>query len=287
MMDRHLIFPPGWDKRKKRQEWDADPTLKGKPVPIQGTTIILDSPEVLDAWIAERKKRFPTATRVDDKKRKLEEAIARGQLPFVETGFRKRQKIDDHCSVGRGDSIRRDRHAKKDHHEGAMGRGHAQGRRSDAGWRGRGRGSSVMHSQPVLQTPSAAQSESSSEDDNDEPEVVSSKASALVLSTASQAEHALKQGFDSNTIQTTTERPDLRPAPTTERPNLRPVMPKMPPRNPFASRSTLLRNLLLPEIRITISNLSQAIRFLVDNDFLCDVELKAGEAEEQMIKVVE
>ena len=28
MMDRHLIFPPGWDKRKK-QEWDADPSLKG------------------------------------------------------------------------------------------------------------------------------------------------------------------------------------------------------------------------------------------------------------------
>jgi hypothetical protein len=183
----------------------------------------------LEGWISERKKRFPTATRVDDKKRKLEEAIARGQLPFVETGFRKRQKIDDNCS------IRRDRHAKKDHHEGTMGRGRAQGRRVDAGWRGRGRGSSVMHSQPALQTPPAAPSESSSEDDdNDEPEVISSKASAIALSTASQAEDTLKQGFDTNTIQ--------RPAPTTKRPNLRPIMPKMPPRNPFASRSTLLRN---------------------------------------------
>lgn len=228
----------------------------------------------MEVWIAERKKRFPTATRVDDKKRKLEEAIARGQLPFAETGFRKRQKIDDHGS------IRRDRHAKKDHHEGTMGRGRAQGRRTDAGWRGRGRGSSVMHSQSVLQTPSAAaQSESSSEDDNDEPEVISSKVSALVLSTTSQAEDTPKQAIDTNTIQ--------RSAPTTERPNSRPIMPKMPPRNPFASRSTLLRNLLLPEIRITISNLSQAIRFLVDNDFLCDVELKPGEAEERMIEVVE
>ena len=29
MMDRHLIYPPGWDKRKKKPEWDADPSLKG------------------------------------------------------------------------------------------------------------------------------------------------------------------------------------------------------------------------------------------------------------------
>lgn len=29
MMDRHLIYPPGWEKRKKREDWDADPSLKG------------------------------------------------------------------------------------------------------------------------------------------------------------------------------------------------------------------------------------------------------------------
>ena len=29
MMDRHLIYPHGWDKRKKKPEWDADPSLKG------------------------------------------------------------------------------------------------------------------------------------------------------------------------------------------------------------------------------------------------------------------
>lgn len=27
MMDRHLIYPPGWDNRKRKQEWDADPSL--------------------------------------------------------------------------------------------------------------------------------------------------------------------------------------------------------------------------------------------------------------------
>lgn len=44
--------------------------------------------------------------------------------------------------------------------------------------------------------------------------------------------------------------------------------------------------LLLPEIRMTVSNLSQAIRFLVDNDFLRDVELKPGQADHTLIEVV-
>jgi hypothetical protein len=37
---------------------------------------------------------------------------------------------------------------------------------------------------------------------------------------------------------------------------------------------------------VTISNLSQAIRFLVDNDFLRNVETKVGEAEDDMIQVI-
>jgi hypothetical protein len=28
-MDRHLIYPPGWEKRPKADNWDADPSLKG------------------------------------------------------------------------------------------------------------------------------------------------------------------------------------------------------------------------------------------------------------------
>ena len=37
---------------------------------------------------------------------------------------------------------------------------------------------------------------------------------------------------------------------------------------------------------MTISNLSQAIHFLVENDFLEGVELKPGEASEQAIEVI-
>lgn len=27
-MDRHLIYPPGWNSRKQSETWDADPSLK-------------------------------------------------------------------------------------------------------------------------------------------------------------------------------------------------------------------------------------------------------------------
>lgn len=37
---------------------------------------------------------------------------------------------------------------------------------------------------------------------------------------------------------------------------------------------------------MTVSNLSQAIRFLVDNDFLHGVELKPGEASDAPIQVL-
>ena len=47
------------------------------------------------------------------------------------------------------------------------------------------------------------------------------------------------------------------------------------------------KQLILPEIRITVSNLSQAIRFLVDNDFLQGVEVKPGEANGAPIQVLD
>ena len=37
---------------------------------------------------------------------------------------------------------------------------------------------------------------------------------------------------------------------------------------------------------MTVSNLSQAIHFLVDNDFLDNVELKPGQADERKIEVI-
>jgi len=67
-----------------------------KPIIIQGTNVALNTPEDIEAWIAERKKRFPTANRVADKKTKLEEAAARGQLPFDDNPrFAKRPRLEE------------------------------------------------------------------------------------------------------------------------------------------------------------------------------------------------
>ncbi|KAJ7070953.1 hypothetical protein C8F01DRAFT_1206591 [Mycena amicta] len=227
MSDRHLIHPPGWHNRNKKPEWDADPSLKGH-LPIQGTNILLNTPAALADWLAERKRRWPSTQLVSEKKRKLEEAAARGELAAEAAfGQKRRRTVDD--------------------------RGATSGR---GAWRGRGRPFTTA----APRTTSAAESQSSDHSDDDAPpDVVSSKARPREVSTP-------------------TPTPITRP---------RAQQPKNPLHNSFASRPTLLRNLLLPEIRITVSNLSQAIRFLVDNDFLRNVELKPGQANEKLIEVLD
>jgi hypothetical protein len=53
------------------------------------------------------------------------------------------------------------------------------------------------------------------------------------------------------------------------------------------SQLTGFYQLLLPEVRHTVSNLSQAIRFLVNNNFLENVELTPGDADNPLIEEVE
>lgn len=238
-----------------------------KPVPIQGTTLVLDSPEVLDSWLAERRKRWPSDHRVQEKKRKQEEAIARGQLSVEELGLFSRKRQRTAGNEPRPPSRGRQR-----------GRGHVRGA-ADSGWRGRGRGRGGAHPTPVqprVETDSSSSDSDSS--DNGEPEVLSSK---VTSSPAVDDPPAL---------------PSKSIVPISRPPPRKPLQPTRP------SQPTLLRNvsvyvllslpsstsiqLLLPEIRMTVSNLSQAIRFLVQNDFLRNVELKPGEADEKMIQVI-
>ncbi|KAG2072743.1 hypothetical protein BDR04DRAFT_1153161 [Suillus decipiens] len=260
MMDRHFIFPPGW---QKKDEWDTDPSLKGKPIAIQGTSLILDSQEAIDGWIAERKNRFPTTQKVEEKKRKLEEAVARGQLTPEDMGLQARRKRRKDDSSFRGQQPR------------GRGRGRGVGRGSHINFTAsRTQDISPMKPQavPLLSSIPAEQQDRSDVDsssDDGAPEVVSSKpplTAEVVLVSAPRLKESQPP-----------------PKPIKRQPQLQ---PKPPPRNPFASRPTLLRSLLLPEIRITVSNLSQAIRFLVDNDFLRGVEMKPGEAQQKMIEVV-
>lgn len=235
-----------------------------KAIPIQGTAIVLDSPEVLDAWIAERKKRWPSRARVAEKKMKSKEALARGQLPFDDAGPRggKRRRPDD---SGDGGS----------HHRVAAGRGRGRGRGgavhsrdkarpTDAGWKGRGRGGAgharvkqdAVPLKPEPRPPVGLKSDpsdSSSTSEDDSPAVVSSKPPAggssdeeddspeVLSSKPPLSEVDVGHGKRSDQPITSLKNPEdthtiapVRRVPATH--------PKKEPFNPFASRPTLLRN---------------------------------------------
>lgn len=202
-----------------------------KPIPIQGTNIVLDSPEILDAWIAERKKRFPTSSRVEEKKRKLEDAVARGQLDITGATLRlnKRQKCD-HRLDGHGS------HQKMQSHTARNGK-----RMTDAGWSGRVRAAPIAPSTVVTTVVNkASHSRSSSEDDRDgEPEVLSSKIqhASEVPVVREDKEDIAKKGSETSAPSRSVAKND-----TVSRHKSSALQPKNLPKNPFASRPTLLRN---------------------------------------------
>lgn len=189
----------------------------------------MDSPEILDAWIAERKKRFPTTSRIEDKKRKLEDAIARGQLNITSATLHpnKRQKYGH----------RSDNHGFQPKIQSRTGKnGRDQTRTTDAGWGGRVRVAPTAPSR-VIATNEASHSSSSTEDDTDrEPEVLSSK-----IQYASEIPVDQEDKDDAETKTLTPSRSVVENN-TVGRHRSSALQPKNPPRNPFASRPTLLRN---------------------------------------------
>ena len=87
MMDRHFIFPPGWNERKGPKA-DGDVaslvlysytlfshpraySLKFSCMFMQMFPKKLDTPEAIAEWIAERKKRWPSLRRKEEKVRLL------------------------------------------------------------------------------------------------------------------------------------------------------------------------------------------------------------------------
>jgi hypothetical protein len=318
MMDRHLIYPPGWHSRKRQPDWDADPSLKryvlvhtqpgrgysnccscaswfhhSKPVPILGTNVRLDTPEEIAAWIAERKRRWPTDVRVSEKKRKLEQAMANGELH------------PDHLALMGG---KRFRPQSSDPDVTRNGRGRGGGPFGFGGSRGRGRGrgrgaygrdrvpersdardgitssastlpssrSPVVRDTGLPQRPSVPSAPSESggadaashlvSDDNDEdededaaPEVMSTKRPPDIVSygSSSDAEQEKPDAVNDQPELTITSSsrsgPDAvsasqqsslpKAAESANRPRKAPPpQPKKPPRNPFAARPSLLRN---------------------------------------------
>lgn len=185
---------------------------------------MLDSPEVINAWIAERKRRFPTDEKIRDKKRKLGEAAARGELTpeDIGTGTRKKYRQDMTFTE-----------------DGSRGKGHQRGRgrrRQGLAQREEFRTDFVndLKTQPADAkskcTREASPDAASIVDDDEAPEVVSSK-----VPTAPPCIPKVDTGHDRG-VQMSHAYPQecARRIP----------QPKKPPRNPFMSRSTLLRNVL-------------------------------------------
>ena len=314
MMDRHLIYPPGWRARKRQSDWDADPSLKGyvlvhtrpkmarlldlifargspththrKPVPILGTNVRLDTPEEIAAWIAERKRRWPTTVRVVEKKRKLEEAMANGELLPEHLLLTGNKRFRHHPSSDV--DFTRTRRGRGGAFGGSRGRGRGRGRGAFGGNRTHGlngsRGDittsaqSQSHTQPsplptakdtdaqssVQRAPmvqsSRLGSDSDSGSDDEAPEVLSAKRPPGIDAYASSSDAELDPPQDVKTHSrsepanppssgdsglTTTAGAQSTPAKaeSVNRPRRAPPpQPKRPPRNPFAPRSSLLRN---------------------------------------------
>ena len=248
----------------------------------------LDTPEDVAAWIAERKRRWPTAVRVAEKKRKLEEALANGGL------------LPDHLAL-MGSKRFRPFSSSDDADVTRMGRGRGRGRDKGRGFGGnRGRGRvhgigagrggiapsaqitlpsrpptvndtvpprppSVSSASPTRAVASHLSSDDGNDGDDDDgaPEVVSAKRPPGIVAygSSSDVEPEQSEAVNGHPHPELTIPSSLRSAPAaavtaptgqlstrakTESVNCPrrapPPQPKKPPRNPFAARSSLLRN---------------------------------------------
>jgi hypothetical protein len=63
---------------------------------VPGTGLLLDTPEAIDAWLTERKKRYPSKENIEAKKRKAQEAAERGEIDLsgLTANSRKRRRVD-------------------------------------------------------------------------------------------------------------------------------------------------------------------------------------------------
>ncbi|KAG9126851.1 hypothetical protein FRC07_001708 [Ceratobasidium sp. 392] len=349
-MDRHLIFPPGWEdnqaqrkrKRGKEKEGDEDEEHVDEEAQfratgsaaILGTDTKLDSPEAIAAWLEERKKRWPSAKRMAEKAQTRREALERGQIITEPQISRRSNSGGDRGNGassqrgrgrgrGRGRDITQNKFAPEGGNRGTdMGWGRrARGRGRGAGGgvtlggeRGRGRGgahpgpparapdSSKLGENSASTSSSSTSTESSSDsgsdsssdsgsDDGSESDMdpvrdaISSKAAP-----ANEMHMEVEPIGSSKTehVEAVNQEPALSNQPAAQikkQPyKKRATQPPRPAYNPFDQRPSLLRNLLMPDIQATVSNLSQAIRFLVANDFLENVEFKPGDAGDVLVQ---
>jgi Nuclear fragile X mental retardation-interacting protein 1 (NUFIP1) len=274
------------------------PGFTSKPIPILGTNVRLDTPEEIAAWIAERKRRWPTDARVTEKKRKLEQAMANGELHpdhLALMGGKRFRPLSSDTDVTR---TRRGRGGTPFGFGGSRGRSRGRGRGAYSRNRVHERSATldgITSSAPTLplsrspavkdtelprppSVPSAlsvrgadadatlhlGSDDNDGDDDGDDddddaaPEVMSAKRPPGIVAYGSSSDSELEKPHTVNdhpgpTITSSSrsgpdavsasQQSSLPKAESANRPRrVPPPQPKKPPRNPFAARPSLLRN---------------------------------------------
>lgn len=192
---------------------------------------MLDTPEVIDAWIAERKKRFPTSERVTEKKRKMDEALARGQLD-LNARPNKRHRLGEQSEGGK-----RGRGGHQQRGRGPRGTNYQEMAASSSSHKPRE--VAPLPPKPMQPAPEVTKAQrtndstDSSGDEDGVPEELSSKPLNVT-----------KASLVAETAQL--------PRPTHK--SRRVTQPRAPPKNPFNARPTLLRNVSLALHPVNYSN---------------------------------
>lgn len=280
--DRHLIYPPGGkeeldrldplliEERKEQQRrakkqktsdsssYDVEAKVMNT---IPGLNIALEGPELVEQWIAERKKRWPSDRVVAKKKAEAWDDSSRGQFRRggrqqqsqpADTGHKRKRDTDAKRSRSGAQSDSDDESASDSESDSSA----SDSADSDSG-------SDAPSEEPIRRHEDEASD--ADEDEGDAPEEESSKAPPSVV--------------DSRQTEPTPSRPQAA-RPASNLPAHRRPRPRNPPANPFEPRS-LLHALLKNEIHQHVSTVAQLTRFLVRNDFLKNVELQPGQAAEQ------
>jgi len=257
MMDRHLIFPPNHSNANRSSTWDGDPALKGKPIPVFGTHIILNTEDDIDAWIAERRKKWPTLKRKQEKIERKREAVGRGEIHMEDLGRKsKRPRID---STSPSDNVR-PRRPKRTNLEGAI-----------------TESASIAPTPEVLEELKAEFNVDPNSSDDQGPEELPSKTTPPMLAPYHERDSSVPERCTA-LLRTQVQSGNKGAFQRSIRGKLN--------SHAYGTKHCLLRSLLLPEIGHSVSNLSQAIRFVVENQFFDDVELNAGEGQERLVQTI-
>jgi hypothetical protein len=230
-------------------------------MPVTGTNIFLDSDAAIDAWIEERRKRWPSAQRVEEKQVRRQEALNRGEIVMEELRARPRQR-DPH----------KDKLPPRPPPKEKV---------------------AVPQVKPESRPSDENENDSDASSDG-APEEISSTMSTTPMQneilppTATPVRHLRSRFPSPPQLLQRDRKPAPRPIPLTKQDT--------------HAKNLLLRNvcmmtlqdfkafthcqLLLPEIRHTVSTISQSIHFMVENAFFEGVELTPGEAERQAIQVI-